>query len=391
MHLVVFSHKLCWPAADSPSGYATDGGFPFQMQAISELFDTTTLVVPCASVSNPSGVSPLTGHHLSVAPLTIPRGLGLRRKVGLLFWLARNIPQIIRTVRRADAVHTPIPGDVGTIGMLLAFLLRKPLFVRHCGNWFVPKTAAEHFWKWFIERFAGGRNVMLATGGDATAPPSPSNRNVRWIFSTSLREQELQACLAGRAGRRRVERLRLIIACRQDQEKGTGRVIESLPFILKEFSEVTLDVVGDGRSLAQFKDLAAQLGVSERITFHGRVDHDAVMRLFHQADLFCYPTAASEGFPKVVLEALACGLPVITTRVSVLPELIGNGCGLLLEESKPEAVAQAVRAIFSDAECYRAMSRKAFATAQHYSLERWRNTIGELLQSAWERPLKSNA
>ena len=50
--------------------------------------------------------------------------------------------------------------------MLFAFVLRKPLFVRHCGNWFVQTTAAEHFWKWFMVRFAGGRNVMIATGGD---------------------------------------------------------------------------------------------------------------------------------------------------------------------------------------------------------------------------------
>ncbi|MGH9364473.1 MAG: glycosyltransferase, partial [Thermoanaerobaculia bacterium] len=235
-------------------------------------------------------------------------------------------------------MHAPIPGDIGTIGMILAFVLRKPLFVRHCGNWFVQKTIAEHFWKRVMERFAGDGNVMLATGG---APESPSRRNarIRWIFSTSLTEEELETCFRYR------EQLpgdhpKLIIVCRQEREKGTGVVIESLPLLLKDYPGATLDVVGDGGALAEFEDLAARLGVRDRVTFHGRVDHASVVRRLQHADLFCFPTVSSEGFPKVVLEALACGLPVLTTRVSVLPSLVGLECGLLLDEVTPAAVAE---------------------------------------------------
>jgi glycosyltransferase involved in cell wall biosynthesis len=386
MKLAVFSHKLCWPAQHSPSGYATDGGFPFQMRALSDLFDETRLIVPCASVTAPGGLSPLTGFNLTICPLTVPSGKNLWRKLGLIFWLARNGLRLIKEVHRADAIHTPIPGDIGTIGMLLAFILRKPLFVRHCGNWFVQKTISEHFWKWFIERFAGGRNVMLATGGNSE-PPSRKNSSVRWIFSTSLTERELSACHTKR-DRPPSDRVRLIIACRQDMEKGTGRVIESLPYILKDFPAATLDVVGDGESLGRFKSMAATLGVSQRVTFHGRVDQPTVVRLLQQSDLFCYPTAASEGFPKVVLEALACGLPVVTTRVSVLPELIGSGGGILIDNVEPAAIARAVSEIVSDAETYKRMSASAAETAQLYSLERWRDTIAELLQAAWGKPLR---
>jgi glycosyltransferase involved in cell wall biosynthesis len=360
------------------------------MRAISELFDATTLVVPCEAQTGAAGLSPLTGNNLTVAPLSAPAGRRLRRKLALLWWLVRNAGRLLRAVASADAVHAPIPGDIGTFGMLLAVVMRKPLFVRHCGNWFVQKTTAEHFWRWFIERFAGGRNVMLATGGSA-APPS-RNRHVRWIFSTSLGEDDLKSCHTRREAPLGSGRApRLIIACRQDREKGTGKVIESLPLILRDFPGATLDVVGDGYSLGEFEGMAEALGVGERITFHGKVDHATVIRLFRRADLFCYPTAASEGFPKVVLEALACGLPVVTTRVSVLPELIGRGCGLLVEETGPETVARAVREILSDGEGYREMSLKACDTAREYSLERWGETIGALLCAAWGRRLRTDA
>jgi glycosyltransferase involved in cell wall biosynthesis len=387
MRLTVFSYKLCWPSASSPSGYATDGGFPLQMRALSELFDATTLVVPCSSATAQDGGMNLAGRNLSVSPLTNPAGSGLRRKAGLPFWLARNAPALVREIRRADVVHAPIPGDIGTVGMLLALVWRKPLFVRYCGNWFVQRTSAEHLWRWFMQRFAGGKRVMLATGG-AAGPPSPRNPNVRWIFSTSLPEQELEAC-----SRRREQhapgRARLIIVCRLERGKGVETAIESLPLVLRSFPDATLDVVGGGGELLNFRRLAAARGLDGRVTFHGKVDHAEVIRLLQQADLFCYPTA-SEGFPKAVLEALACGLPVVTTRVSVLPRLIGSGCGLLVERVTPEALAQAVSDCLSDAERYRAMSARALETARQYSLERWRDTIGEFLRAACG-PLRSDA
>jgi len=379
MKLVVFSHKPCWKSPQSPTGYATDGGFPFQMKALSELFDETRIVVPCDDKGPRKGEIPLTGHNLSIVPLSHPPGRGWRRKIGLIFWFVRYGPVMLREVLWADAVHTPIPGDIGTLGMLLAWLLRKPLFVRHCGNWFAPRTMAEHFWKWFMERFAGGRNVMLATGG-APEPPSKRNPNVRWIFSTSMTERQLEEFAFPREANFGSSP-KLIIAGRQEEAKGTGVVIQSLPLIQKTFPGVTLEVLGDGVDLPKFKELAKSLRLEKQVIFHGQVTHEEVLKHLRKADLFCFPSS-SEGFPKVVLEALACGLPVVTTPVSVLPQLV-NGCGVLLKERTPEALAEAVKFCLSDSERYREMSRTAIRTARQYSLERWRDTIGAVLQEAW--------
>ncbi len=388
MKLLMISHKPCWTSATDGKRYATDGGFPFQVSALSELFDETRLCVPCSDQSNASGEVLLTGHNLTVVPLSPPRGHGFWRKLAFPFWLARSGVVVFNETRHADAVHAPIPGDVGTIGMLLSYLLRKPLFVRHCGNWFVQTTAAEHFWKWFMVKFAGGRNVMLATGG-ASESPSSHNPNLRWVFSSTLTEKELRS-IASRS-KQSDRHPRLIIVCRQEEKKGTEVVIESLPLIVEKFPHTTLDVVGDGSELMKFKELAKKLGISERITFHGKVNHEAVSNLLKQADLFCYPTTASEGFPKVVLEALAQGLPVVTTKVSVLPQLIGEtGSGMLIDEAAPAAMARAVNEILADADRYHEMSEQAMKTAKQYSLERWRDTIGTMLKAAWGGPLRSD-
>jgi glycosyltransferase involved in cell wall biosynthesis len=79
---------------------------------------------------------------------------------------------------------------------------------------------------------------------------------------------------------------------------------------------------------------------------------------------------------------------VIATRVSVLPSLLGDGAGVLLDEAHPHHVARAVERILADAATYEQMSLKALATARAYSLESWRDTIGVHLSRAWG-PLKS--
>jgi glycosyltransferase involved in cell wall biosynthesis len=353
-----------------------------QMRALSELFDATTIVAPCSAPAARSGGVALVGRNLSVAPLTPPVSKGFRRKVGLIGWLFRNLSVMLREAVRADAAHAPIPGDVGTIGMLLAVALRKPLFVRHCGNWDRRATAAEYFWRWFMETFGGGRNVMLATGA-ADEPPSKKNASIRWVFSSSLTERELETYGAAASERtRRSGRRKLIIVCRQEKGKGVETVLQALPALLDDFPTLELDVVGDGSALPEFKRLAEAMGLNGRVVFHGGVDHSSVMKLLQEADLFCFPTK-SEGFPKVVIEAMACGLPVITTRVSALPRIIGDGAGLLLDENTPAALAAAVRECLADSDRYRAMSEQARRVARGYSLERWRDTIGQYINSAW--------
>jgi glycosyltransferase involved in cell wall biosynthesis len=353
------------------------------MRALSELFDATALLLPCAGSESRNGEIQLEGNNLSVIPLTPPTGKDLIRKLTFPAWLIFNVVKILREVLRADAVHTPIPGDIGTIGMLLAFVLRKPLFVRYCGNWHVQATLAERFWRWFMESVAGGRNVCLATGSNLD-PPSQRNRELKWIFATTLSELEIERCALDRQGFPRASP-RLIIACRQEKEKGTGVVIESLPILLREFPGITFDILGDGGALTEFKQLAASLGLSDRVGFHGQVGHEKVILLLQQAHLFCFPTTSSEGFPKAVIEALACGLPVVTTKVSALPQLVGNECGVLLDEVTPPAVADAVRKCLTDKVRYRTMSEQAISTARQYSLESWRDTIGRELQAAWGR------
>ncbi len=346
-----------------------------QMRALSNLFDhTTVLALPAADVGKGTHIQ---GHALEVATLPRLRGTGLRRKLALLPWLARSAPMLVVAARRADAIHAPIPGDVGTIGIVLAEIMRRPVLVRHCGNWRVQRTTAERLWHWYMERVAGGRRVMLATGGGTDAP-SAHNPNVQWIFSSSLTAAELERLDRPRTGPNST--LRLITVGRQEPYKRTDQVIATLAELVARGHDCRLDVVGDGSELERLRDMADQLGLLARVEFHGALEWTDVLDLLSAADVFVFPTMG-EGFPKAVGEALAAGLPVITTPVSVLPQIV-EGAGVLVDDVEPTTLADAVEAVLPS-DVYRRLSECARRSGRSFTLDGWETRLGEILTDAW--------
>ena len=376
--LVVLTHKEVWRDGRSPSGYSTDGGFPLQMKSLSGLFDQMCILAPVVHSAKKEGQIPLSGDGLRVRPLTaLPRSLTLRRLL-LVPWFLLNLPRMIAAIISADAVHTPIPGDIGTLGMVIAQALRRPLFVRYCGNWHWIRTRAERFWRWFLVRYSRGTTVALATGMDHL-PPSEINKNIHWIFSTSLTEAYLKKNSRLRSINAS-QPLRLICVCRQEPAKGTALVIECLPWVLKS-RDVYLDVVGDGSAMPELRALAKKVP-SNRVFFHGRKNQCEVFQLLSKADIFCFPSRSSEGFPKAVLEAMAHGLPVVASKVSALPSMLERGGGSLLDELTVECLGKTILEL-TDPVTYESKSHQAILFAADYSLEKWRACIYRRLSDAW--------
>jgi glycosyltransferase involved in cell wall biosynthesis len=111
-----------------------------------------------------------------------------------------------------------------------------------------------------------------------------------------------------------------------------------------------------------------------KITLAGYLTDSELMSLYEEADIFVYPSLY-EGFGLPVLEAMACGCPVITSNVSSLPEVVGEAA-LLVDPYDVEALAQAMLTVLEDDELKKEMSKKGIAQAQKFS---WEKAGAELL------------
>jgi len=381
VRLTIVSHKEVWCTGASRLGYVTVGGFPFQIRALAELFDETIVICLLYPPPAPTQAQTIGGHRLSVRPFPAPAGKDLRRKLALLSWLPRYLPSLWREITEADAVHTPLPSDIGTIGLFIALIQCKPVFVRYCGTWGDTSTRTQRFLSWLLPRIAGGRNVVLATGG-GTKPPCPDNPSIRWIFATTITQEEWERLPVAKPWDGKGS-LHLITVSRLDPAKNTSAIIKALPEIRQKHGETYLHIVGDGPAMPYLRTLARNLRLDHVVIFHGNLSHEGVLQALSQAHLFVFPTRVKEGFPKAVLEAMACGLPVIATNVSVIPYLIGEDRGIILQDTSSQAVARAVIELLSAPDRMAQMGQEARAMSRCYTLEAWRDTIGSILKEAW--------
>jgi glycosyltransferase involved in cell wall biosynthesis len=130
------------------------------------------------------------------------------------------------------------------------------------------------------------------------------------------------------------------------ERKGQHRTLEVLPGLLKEFPDLKLLLVGSGGQEGdmepRLREMVAENGLEDAVVFMGQRKHDALKAILSAADVFVLPTRF-EGWANVFFEAMACGLPVVTTRVCGNPEVVKEGqTGLLVEFGEPEALQSAL-------------------------------------------------
>jgi glycosyltransferase involved in cell wall biosynthesis len=125
--------------------------------------------------------------------------------------------------------------------------------------------------------------------------------------------------------------------------KGHGLVIEAL----SSLPDCRLVIAGDGPDRAVFEKLAREGGVSARVRFVGSLSQADLRRYYCAADALVL-ASSREGWPNVLLEAMACGTPVAATRVGGVPEIVASAdAGLILEERSAAAIAQAIRSLLA--------------------------------------------
>jgi len=122
--------------------------------------------------------------------------------------------------------------------------------------------------------------------------------------------------------------------------------------------DALLAIVGDGPQRAPLEALAAELSLGERVRFAG--NQADVVPWLHAFDLFCLPSYANEGVPQALMQAMACGLAVLTTPIGSIEEIVADGTtGVLVPPGNVERLRAALDALLADAARREALGRSA--------------------------------
>lgn len=159
--------------------------------------------------------------------------------------------------------------------------------------------------------------------------------------------------------------------------KGHDDLLQAL--ILLHRPDTRLLIVGDGPRRQVLTDAVASLGLSAQVTLVG--DQTDVVPWLRAMDLFVLPSTSNEGVPQAVMQAMACGLPVLATTAGAIPEVVRpNATGLLVPPRNPPALAQALATLLDAPEARARLGAGGLALArQECSLPRMLERMEELL------------
>jgi glycosyltransferase involved in cell wall biosynthesis len=136
-------------------------------------------------------------------------------------------------------------------------------------------------------------------------------------------------------------------------DKGQVILLDAVAALRRDGSDARLTLAGDGPDRGALEAHAKALGVADAVRFVGAVGQDRIRELYAAADVFCLPSFA-EGVPVVLMEAMACGLPVVTTRITGVPELVDDGrSGMLVRPGRSDELAGALQRMLDDPEMRR--------------------------------------
>lgn len=299
-------------------------------------------------------------------PLPIPYA-GAIARVPISPWLPEQIGEILAQ-EKFDILHLHEPfapmvslsallmSDSINVGTFHAchskprvYWLGKPIFRRWInkldGKIAVSKPALDH-----VSRHLPGEYCIIPNGIDTE-----------------------QFCLNG-SGRAEFNdgKINILFVGRLERRKGLAYLLNACADIKRSFPNFRLIVVGPGTVLRlRYEKSVADMSLTDNVVFTGYVSSAELPSYYHSADIFCAPATGGESFGIVLLEAMACGKPVVATNIQGYASVLADGKeGLLVPPRNQEALADALLSLLRNKPLRLAMGNKGLLKAEKYS---WQN------------------
>lgn len=166
--------------------------------------------------------------------------------------------------------------------------------------------------------------------------------------------------------------------------KGLNYLVEAVSELVTGHPNIRLRIMGEGNSEEDLKNMVRELKLENNVEFLGRIPHENTVPRYQEADLFVLPSL-NEGMSNAMLEALATGLPIVTTNTGGASELVKDGeNGFIVEFQNSHDIAQKIKTIMDDKELRESMSRKSLEMSKEMS---WQS-VAEKYAGTYEKIMK---
>ncbi len=295
-----------------------------------------------------------------------------------LFRLPKIIHTTYKAMCQADHIHLRCPGNMGLIGAIVQILFpNKPKTVKYAGNW-DPKSNQPFTYKlqrWILSNTFITKNTQVLIYGDW----KNQTKNIKPFFTATYDEFEIQNSKFKIQDLKFAEPFRFLFVGTLSKGKQPLYAIKLVEELYKKGKNVSLEICGECIMRSEIETYIGINTLESIIFMNGNLTKKTVINAYQNSHFLILPSK-SEGWPKVVAEAMFWGCVPIVTPVSCVPYMIGNGSrGIILNEILNQDVSQII-AVINNQKLYMKMHYEGQNWSQQFTTNRFEAEIKNLLK-----------
>jgi|ERR1035438_2814888 glycosyltransferase involved in cell wall biosynthesis len=359
------------------------GPYTREIDIWADLFPEVRIASPLRNEVPPKDCLPFTRSNISMIPQMETGGDCFGAKLKQIALLPVLLWNLARAMRGVEAIHVRCPGNLGLLGLLLAPWFSAFVVAKYAGQWngYHGEPVTVRLQR-AVMRSLWWRNGVVTVYGEWPDQP----KHIVPFFTSMMTADQVRHSVEVARRKRLGSPVEILYSGRLTELKGVDILLRAARGLADEGVAFRLSIIGDGSELGRLKRLCADLGIQESVAFIGAVPFQEVMHWYERGHILVLPSRHSEGWPKVLAEAMCHGVVCISTDHGLIPWLLHDK-GYVFPVDDTQALVACLKEAIRTPEEYERISRAAASWGQNYSLEGLRDALQELLSRKWRMPL----
>lgn len=284
---------------------------------------------------------------------------------------------IFKAIKQADHVHLRCPGNIGLLGSIVQILFpNKKKTAKYAGNWDANSKQpwSYRLQKWILSNTVLTKNMQVLVYGKW----ENQTKNIKPFFTATYSQSEIQNVEPSIRKLEPQNEIKFLFVGTLSPGKQPLYALQVVHELIKSGYNTTIYFYGEGTQRAALKEYIHSNNLENKAILKGNQTKEEVEKAYKESHFLILPSK-SEGWPKVVAEAMFWKCLPIATKISCVPYMLDYGNrGILLEEHLEKDVKN-IQYLIEDEVKYQTMSQKAQVWSREYTLEFFEAEIKKLL------------
>jgi glycosyltransferase involved in cell wall biosynthesis len=377
MRLLIVSHT---PHYELDGRYVGWGPTIRELDYLAPLFDEVVHVAPVFADPAPLSALPYTSERIRLRPVQPAGGDNLGEKLDILRVYPQYAALIGEEMSHVDAIHVRCPANISLLTLLILKRRSGPPYrwIKYAGNW---RPDGHDPWSyrlqrdWLAKQLPGG--VVTVNGNWPDQPP-----HVFSFHNPCLTDDETDEGRARAVNKQLTSPLELLFVGAINEGKGVGQVLRIVKSLQSQNITTRLSLLGDGPDRMEYENWSRHNRL-EGVRFLGWVPRTELAAHYAAAHVILLPSR-SEGWPKVLSEAMAYGVVPVAAAVSSIPQILGEtGAGFTFPPDDIEGMAGVIAGLVANPGKWKAASQAGVLAAQQFTYRYYQRAVTDLFAKTW--------